>query len=75
MTDRIGVELNVGDLVYDWSFGNRCIILGFSSDSFGKYVKVQVIADDSVPNYNTVKEPGSLLSLECHRKVLPELFL
>jgi len=67
MRDVVGVQLNIGDIVYDYSFKSEGVITGFDDMvlvHFNDFKKV------SVP-----KNPWNLISLEPHKITNPEIFL
>jgi len=65
ITDRIGVELHVGDLVLDFQFQGW-----YTVSEIGKEY-VRVIKGKS----DVIKNPYDLISLEPHKITNPELFL
>ncbi len=69
MTDRLDIPLKVGDLVYDYTFNLRGKISVFEED----YVRVFMYGTEH--NYYTIKQVKTLISLEPHKELYPELFL
>ncbi len=72
LTDVVGIPLAVGDLVYDYSFCNLGTIEEYNAEQ--RHFIVRIKSEDG-KSFCTIKEGGSLMSLEPHRVTNPELFL
>jgi len=68
MNDVVGVKLEIGDTVFDYSFRKQGVITDFDAE----YVLVHFNNFEltSVP-----KSPRGLISLEPHKITNPEIFL